>query len=93
MDSAEEAAPAAPAAAPMPEQIMELYNELGRPSASKFATELRATFGMTVTPAEVQKSVVGLQSERQVVAPLSLGLDEKWVADIMTLPAAPSGTC
>ena len=59
-----------PKGAPTPEQILELYDELGCPSAQKFAKELRSTFGMKITAADVQKNIVGLQSERQVVAKL-----------------------
>ena len=84
--------------APTPEEILELYDELGRPSATKFAAELRSTYGMRVTAAEVQKNIVGLQAERQVVARApkyetniySLGLDERWFADVMVLPAQSS---
>ena len=83
---------------PTPEQILELYDELGRPSATNFAAELRSTYGMRVTPAEVQRNIVGLQAERQVAARLpkyegkifSLGLDERWFADVMVLPAQSS---
>ena len=56
--------------APTPEEILKLYDELGRPSATKFAAELRSTYGMRVTPAEVQRNIVGLQAERQVAARL-----------------------
>ena len=45
--------------------------------------------------ADLQRTIVGLQSERQVLAPapkcdskiFSLGIDEKWVADVMALLA------
>ena len=40
------------------------------PSAQKFAKGLRSTFGMKISAADVQKNIVGLQSERQVVAKL-----------------------
>ena len=56
--------------APRYEQTLELYDELGRPAAAKFAMELRSAFGMRVAPADVQKNIVGLQAERQVVARL-----------------------
>ena len=84
--------------APTPEEIQELYDELGRPPAQKFAKELRSTFGMKISAADVQKNIVGLYSERHVVAKLpkyegkifSLGLDEKWFADVMVLPTESS---
>ena len=78
------------------EQISELYDELGRPSAQKFATGLRSIFGMKISAADVQKNIVGLQSERQAKLPkyegkiYSLGLDERWFADVMVLPAESS---
>ena len=85
-------------AAMTPEEIAALYREL-RPSAPKFARELRER-GMRVTDADVQRNVVSLQSERQRRANppkydgkiFSLGLDDKRVADVMTLPALCSTT-
>ena len=76
-----------------PEEILELYDELGRPSTAKFARALRKR-GMKITDEDVQKNIVGLQGERQLRAPppryqghiFSLGIDEKWVADIMVIP-------
>ena len=76
-----------------PEEILELYDELGRPSTAKFARALRKR-GMKITDEDVQKNVVGLQGERQLRAPspryrgkiFSLRIDEKWVADIMVIP-------
>ena len=76
-----------------PEEILQLYDELGRPSAAKFARALRKR-GLKVTDEDVQKNVVGLQAERQLRAPspryrgkiYSLGIDEKWVCDIMAIP-------
>ena len=84
--------------APSSEQILQLYNELGRPSAAKFQLALRRRLGMRVSVADVQRTIVGLQSERQLPAPgpkydgkiYSLGIDEKWVADVMALPAESS---
>ena len=80
-----------------PEEILKIYDELGRPSAAKFGRALRKR-GLRVSDADVQRTIVGLQSERQVVAPppkydgkiFSLGLDDKWVADVMVLPAESS---
>jgi len=60
-------AEAAPAAM-TPDEIMELYDELGWPSAPKFAKALRRR-GLKVTDADVLRNIVGLQSERQVAAP------------------------
>ena len=82
---------------PTPENIMALYRALGRPSARKFALELRER-GMRVTDADVQRAIVGLQSTRQVLAPpprydgkiFSLGIDYKWFSDVMTLPSGSS---
>ena len=81
-----------------PEQILELYKELGRPNATKFQRALRREFGLNVTVADVQRTIVGLQSSRQVLGPppkyegkiFSLGIDEKWVADVMVMPAESS---
>ena len=53
---------------PTPEQILQLYDELGRPSAAKFQIALRRRLGLKVSVADVQR-IVGLQSERQVLAP------------------------
>ena len=76
-----------------PEAILQLYDELGRPSAAKFGRALRKR-GLKVTDEDVQKNIVGLQAERQLRAPspryrgkiYSLGLDDKWVCDIMVIP-------
>jgi hypothetical protein len=84
---------------PSPEQILSLYDELGRPSAEKFRLALKRRLGMNISVEDVQK-IVGLQSERQVLAPppkyegkiFSHGIDEKWVADVMVLPADSSVT-
>ena len=65
-----------------PEQILDLYDQLGRPSAAKFRLALKRR-ALNVTVADVQR-VVGLQSERQVLAPpprydgkiFSLGIDD-----------------
>jgi len=70
-----------------PEEILELYDELGRPSAAKFARALRKR-GLKVTDEDVQKNVVGLQAERQLRAPspryrgrvYSPGIDENGYA-------------
>ena len=86
-------------ATPTPDQILDLYDELGRPSATKFQLALKRRLGFNVSVEEVQR-IVGLQSERQVLAPppkfegkvFSLGIDDKWVADIMALPAESSVT-
>ena len=55
--------------APSSEQILQLYNELGRPSATKFQLALKRRLGMRVSVADVQRTIVGLQSERQILAP------------------------
>ena len=85
--------------APSPEQILSLYDELGRPSAAKFRLALRRRLGLNVSVEDVQR-IVGLQSERQILAPppkydgkiFSLGIDEKWVAHVMVLPSDSSVT-
>ena len=82
---------------PSSEQILALYDELGRPSAAKFRLALKRRLGLNVSVEDVQR-IVGLQSERQVLAPpprydgkiFSLGIDQKWVADVMVLPADSS---
>ena len=59
---------------------------------------LRRRLGMKVSVADVQRTIVGLQAERQILAPAPrydgkifwLGIDEKWVADVMALPAGSS---
>ena len=69
--------------APSPDQILDLYDELGRPSATNFQLALRRRLGLNVTVSDVQ-CMVGLQSERQALAPppkcdgkiFSLGIDE-----------------
>ena len=84
---------------PSPEQSLALYDELGRPSATKFRIALKRRLGMNVSVEDVQR-IVGLQSERQILAPppkydgkiFSLGIYEKWVADVMVLPADSSVT-
>jgi len=53
---------------PSPEQILALYDELGRPSASKFRLALKRRLNLNVTVEDVQR-IVGLQSERQFLAP------------------------
>ena len=53
---------------PSPDQILNLYDELGRPRAAKFRLALKRRLGLNVTVADVQR-IVGLQSERQVLAP------------------------
>jgi hypothetical protein len=75
---------------PSPDQILDLYDELGRPSATKFQIALKRRLGFNVSVEEVQR-IVGLQSERQVLAPppkfegkvFSLGIDDKWVAVVV----------
>jgi len=82
---------------PSPDQILDLYDELGQPSAEKLQLALRRRLGLKVSVADVER-MVELQSERQVLAPppkydgkiFSLGIDEKWVADVMVLPAESS---
>jgi hypothetical protein len=53
---------------PSPDQILELYDELGRPSAAKFQLALKRRFNFNASIEDVQR-IVGLQSERQVLAP------------------------
>ena len=52
---------------PTPEQILQLYDELGRPSATKFQIALRRRLGLKVSVADVQR-IVGPQSECQVLS-------------------------
>ena len=90
--------PQEPKGPPSSEQPLQLYNGLGRPSATKFQLAPRRCLGMKVSVADVQRTIVGLQPERQFLAPApeydgkiySLGLDEKWVADAVALPAVSS---
>ena len=84
---------------PTPDQILDLHDELGRPSATKFQLALKRRLGFNVSVEDVQR-IVGLPSERQVLAPppkfegkcFSLGIDDKWVADVMVLPAESTVT-
>ena len=78
-----------------PDEILSLYDELGWPSTVKFARALRKR-GMKVTDEDVQNKKTHRRPSGRPTASrslskvygedCSLGLDDKWVADIMTIP-------
>ena len=66
----------------MADDLRALYDELGRPTAAKFSRALR------------RRGIKATDEDLEFVAPppvyrgkiFSLGLDQKWAADVMTLP-------